>query len=83
MDRPDLNLDRDEQIRRLMDRFGLSEREAQSIVAQGLGEIGGDITSNGRPLTSDQRRRLGLGANAADDPLSASLDLTGVKGDES
>ena len=82
MDRLAQPFDRETHVRRLMGRFGLSEREAQTIVAQGLGEIGGDITSNGRPLTAERRRRLGLAANAADDPRYPPLGLTSVEGDE-
>jgi hypothetical protein len=52
--------EREQRIQRLVDRTSLTREEAEEVVAIALGESDGDVVST-RPLTPEERRRIGLG----------------------
>jgi hypothetical protein len=67
MDRVTVAADWEQEVRALIDDFGLDEAEARFILALARGEIDGDVRFL-PPLTADERRRFGLGRGPHDDP---------------
>ena len=52
--------EREARIQALVDRTNLTREMAEEVVAISLGESDGDIEPS-RPLTPEERRRIGLG----------------------
>ena len=61
-------LDRVAKVRLVIERLGLDEIEASFAVALASGEIPGDVVSE-RPMTREERRRVGLDLIAGEDDL--------------
>jgi hypothetical protein len=65
----------DENVRILVEQFGLTEERARLVVAIEKGESDGDLVAADGPMTVKDRRRVGLGRSIFepidDDPTPA------------